>query len=103
MVAEAIASELQVLSAAVDHKLIKGAAFRVPLKGFGEQDFTICELRRIDQATSLALDELEKELLLTWPNVMAGLKELLEQINMRDSGPSAWSESAGRGRSWGGL
>jgi class 3 adenylate cyclase len=80
-VAEAISPHLQFLGATYDDKPIKGASFEVPFKGFKGRRFTIHELRSLNQQTTLTQDEKEKELLLTWQDIMFGLKQLVQKIN----------------------
>jgi hypothetical protein len=83
-VVEAIASHLTVLNAEFDDEPLRGAAFKVPLRGFHGRHFTIHELRPASQPSTLQDDEKEKELWLTWPDVIAGLRGLLQQIKDGD-------------------
>ena len=79
-VADVIGPFLDKLNADIDYQPINGAAFNVPFKGFVERTFTIHQLRTRGQATSLRNDELQKELMLTWSDVTAGLKDVVDQV-----------------------
>ena len=87
-IAESIRPSLGNLGAEYDPDPRNGAAFYVLLKGLEGNRFAIHQLRKKGEPTSLTKDEQAKEYILSWTDVVAGLKSIVSKVRASDFKPT---------------